>query len=101
MTNAQLYIGRFGDGKSWRGAIDDVRIYDHVLSPEQIAAMYNGGSGNNNVIVSQETTAGDAWQCEVTPFSDSEMGATQSSNTLNIVGAGVDSGNITMHCLSS
>ena len=87
MTNGQLYIGRFGDGKSWRGVIDDARVYAHVLSPEQIAAMYNGGSGNNNEIVSQETAAGDAWQCEVTSFSDSEMGVAQSSNTLNIVGA--------------
>ena len=74
--------------------IDDARVYAHVLSPEQIAAMYNGGSGNNNVIVSQETTAGDEWQCVVTPFSDSEMGATQSTNPLNIVG-GADEYTIT------
>ncbi len=82
-----VYIGAFGGGYQMNGRIDDARVYSHVLSPEQIAAMYNGGSGNNNEIVSQETAAGDDWQCEVTAFSDSEMGATQSSNTLNIVDA--------------
>ncbi len=45
------------------GRIDDARVYAHVLSPEQIAAMYNSGSGNNNEIVSNETAAGDEWQC--------------------------------------
>jgi hypothetical protein len=84
MTNAQTFIGRSGGGASWRGVIDDVRIYAHVLSPEQIAAMYNGGSGNNNVIVSQEIAAGDTWQCEVTPFSNSEKGGTQPSNPVTI-----------------
>jgi hypothetical protein len=46
--------------------------------------MYNGGSGNNNVIVSQEIAAGDTWQCEVTPFSNSEKGGTQPSNPVTI-----------------
>jgi lysophospholipase L1-like esterase len=89
MTNAQVFIGRYGGGASWRGVIDDVRIYAHVLSPEQIAAMYNSGSGNNNVTVSQETAAGDTWQCEVIPFSDSDVGATQPSDTLNIIAGGL------------
>ncbi len=34
------------------------------------------------------------WQCEVTPFSDSEVGVTQSSNTLTIIG-GADEYTIT------
>ena len=87
VTDDAVYIGAFGGGYQMNGRIDDARVYSHVLSPEQIAAMYNGGSGNNNEIVSQETAAGEDWQCEVTAFSDSEMGATQPSNTLNIVDA--------------
>ena len=85
MTHAGTWIGRYGGGSSWRGVIDDARVYAHVLSPEQIAAMYNGGSGNPNVIVSQETAAGEDWQCEATPFSAEEMGTTQFSNTVTIV----------------
>ena len=94
VTDSALYIGAYAASNPMRGRIDDARVYAHVLSPEQIAAMYNGGSGNNNEIVSQETAAGDAWYCEVTPFSDSEMGVTQPSNTLNIVG-GADEYTIT------
>ncbi len=94
VTDPTFPLGALSKRINWLGTIDDARIYDHVLSPEQIAAMYNSGSGNNNVIVSQETTAGDTWQCEVTPFSDSEMGVTQSSNILTIIG-GADEYTIT------
>ena len=86
----QLWVGAFSrspDGDpphcNWNGLIDDARVYDYALTPEQIAALFNTG---RNVIVSEETAAGDEWQCRVTPFSDSEMGVAQSSNTLAIVG---------------
>ncbi len=87
VTDATISIGSFGYGKGWmwKGTIDDVGIYDRALSAEQIAAMYNGGGGDNNAIVSRETAAGEEWQCEVTPFSDSETGVAQFSNTLDIV----------------
>ena len=38
-----LYIGRKGSGEKFfffRGAIDDVRIYDHALSAEEVGALY-------------------------------------------------------------
>ncbi len=87
----QLWVGAFSrsiDGDpphcNWNGLIDDARVYDYALTPEQVAAMFHTG---RNVIVSEETAAGDDWRCEVTPFSDTEVGATQASNTLSIVGA--------------
>ena len=37
-------IGEFGAGARWfRGAVDDVRIYNHELTPQDVAAMYNAG----------------------------------------------------------
>ena len=85
VTDPTISVGCFGtNGYNWLGTIDDARIYNTVLSPEQIAAMYNSGSGTDNVMVSQETAAGEDWQCEVTPFSDAEMGVTQFSNTVTI-----------------
>ena len=41
------------------GAIDEVRIYNYSLSPEQIKALYNS---RTDLIVSQETDYGDIWQ---------------------------------------
>ena len=85
VTDATLLIGSFGSGNNWSGNIDEPRVYDHVLSPQQIAAMYNGGSGDINEIVSQQTDVGEDWQCRVTPFSASDEGATAASNTLTIL----------------
>ncbi len=77
-------IGSFGAGNGWmwQGTIDDPRVYTHVLSPEQIYAMYAVGQ---NIIRATETGVGEEWQARVTPFSDSEPGATYPSNTITIV----------------
>jgi hypothetical protein len=42
-TNFSLYIGRAyaSNGWGWRGAIDDVRLYDKELSSAEVAALYN------------------------------------------------------------
>jgi len=76
-----VYVGGFGGSNAWRGNLDDVRVYGHALTAEQIAALHSQGE---NVIVSQETTLGDTWQCRVTPFSASAAGVTEVSNTLTI-----------------
>jgi hypothetical protein len=36
-------IGRRGDGNYAVGAIDDVRIYNRALSPDEIKRLYNMG----------------------------------------------------------
>jgi hypothetical protein len=39
-----LYVGdNFGNSNFWKGLIDDVRVYNRVLSASQIAALYSGG----------------------------------------------------------
>ena len=82
VTDETLLIGSFagGGGNAWIGLIDDARVYDHVLSPEQILALYDG----SDLIKSTETSVGEVWQADVTPFSASEMGDAGTSNTLTI-----------------
>ncbi|MEJ2722377.1 MAG: FlgD immunoglobulin-like domain containing protein [bacterium] len=81
VTDATISIGSFGvsNGWMWQGTIDDARIYNRALSPDQILALYNGES---NVIRSTETLDGDAWMACVTPFSLTDAGTTVCSDTL-------------------
>jgi len=65
----------------WVGAIDEPRIYDYVLSPEQINSFYVNGF---NTIVPEETQGWDLWRADVTPFSSSTAGTTVGSNDLRV-----------------
>ncbi len=80
ITDPGLLVGAIQRTFAWRGMIDEARIYNYVLSPEQISALYNGG----DLIVSTETSVGDEWQAHVTPFSSTEVGSTYQSNTVTI-----------------
>jgi len=83
-TNA--LIGTYqGDCCEAKGYIDDARIYSGALSPEQIMSLYQNG---RDVIVSQETSVGDVWQAQVTPFNDTSAGTTVASNDITIQDAG-------------
>jgi hypothetical protein len=80
VTETGVLIGAIQQTFTWRGMIDEARIYDRALSAEQILALYNGG----NVIVSSETSIGDEWQAHVTPFSSTDIGMTYPSNIITI-----------------
>ena len=90
VTQAAVQVGSFATNYAWNGSIDDARLYPFVLSGDQIAALYASGVGDSNTVVAAETTPGEVWQCQVTPFSDTEAGTTEASNTLTIGGAGPD-----------
>jgi lysophospholipase L1-like esterase len=83
VTDATIFIGSTGAASGgWQGFIDDVRIYPHALSPQQIESLYLNGK---DIVVSQETATGEEWECEVTPFSNiagGEAGDTRGSNPL-------------------
>ena len=70
-----------GTGTYFNGSIDDLRIYNYSLSPQQILALYNN---KTNTIVSQELSTDDVWRCEVTPFSNLIAGDLYVSNNLTI-----------------
>ncbi|MHC4075964.1 MAG: LamG-like jellyroll fold domain-containing protein, partial [Planctomycetota bacterium] len=83
-TSPTTYIGAYPSGD---GACDfsdmmisQVRIYDHALSPEQLAALYNG----DNKIVAAETDANQVWHCCVIPFTSMQAGAVCDSNSITI-----------------
>ncbi len=81
ILDATLHVGAFANSSQWNGRIDEARLYNAVLSPEQILALYHG----SDTIKYTETVLGEAWYADVTPFSATEMGTTVSSNTLTIM----------------
>lgn len=42
-SNFPVYLGKHDGGNPFNGTIDDVRIYNRALSPEEIRAAYEGG----------------------------------------------------------
>ena len=45
-SNPYLNIGRWGGGdRNFNGKIDDIRMYDHGLSEDEVAALYNENNG--------------------------------------------------------
>ncbi|MBN2420963.1 hypothetical protein JXB27_01650 [Candidatus Woesearchaeota archaeon] len=70
------------NGENFNGMIDDVKIFNRSLSPEQIAYLYQH---RVDIISSSETQTGDIWTACVTP-NDGFNGRTVCSNNLTVVG---------------
>lgn len=70
------------NSSGWDGMIDEVKLYRRALSYEQISALYEN---RTDLIVSQETSAGDIWSCEITPNDFKEDGSTLQSNAVKII----------------
>lgn len=47
-TPANVYVSSSPDSRRFKGQIDDARIYNYALTPEQIKQVYNGGAINFN-----------------------------------------------------
>ncbi len=82
--DASVRVGTYGTCCGMVGTIDDAAVYQVALSEDQIEALYAAGAGDQNTMVAAETTVGQEWQCQVTPFSDTEAGTTETSNTATI-----------------
>ncbi|MBU0757143.1 MAG: hypothetical protein KKF44_03705, partial [Nanoarchaeota archaeon] len=69
------------------GTLDEVKIYNYSLSPEQIWANYEAGLAGKSAktIVFNETTTGDEWLCSVTPNDGYQDGLTKNSTAVTIV----------------
>ena len=75
-------------GDNFTGIIDEFRIYDRVLSPEQIYQNYlctKDGNSDQSVIVSEELVLGDIWRCIVTPNNSIIDDVSTESNSLQVV----------------
>ena len=77
-----LFIGRTYQGTSYfNGTLDEFRIYNHSLTPEQIQNNY---LLNYNTIISNETTRTESYICSITPNDGEEDGTTLNSTSLII-----------------
>ncbi|MCP4270711.1 MAG: LamG domain-containing protein, partial [Gammaproteobacteria bacterium] len=72
-----MWLGARVGGWQFLGSIDEVQIFNEILSAEQIA---NLAAGNPQIIDSEETTLGETWQSCVTPNDGTEDGITKCSN---------------------
>ncbi len=82
---AETGKGRIGsrtlNDLNFNGSIDEVRIFNRALSAEQILQM---NSTVTNIMVSEETTPGETYQCELTPNDGEADGETKQSNELEV-----------------
>ncbi|MFC1691808.1 LamG-like jellyroll fold domain-containing protein, partial [Nanoarchaeota archaeon] len=79
----KIMIGREErNNRYWNGSIDNVMIFNHSLSDNQIKALYNN---RTDLIVSQETTKGELWRACITPNDGVEDGASNCSNNLTVL----------------
>ncbi|MFC1705027.1 LamG domain-containing protein, partial [Nanoarchaeota archaeon] len=79
---APIRIGSHDGQYEHDGQIDEILIFNHSLSAEQVKALYQN---RTDLIVSQETSTDDIWQCEITPNDGYDDGTTLQSNSLTIV----------------
>ena len=69
-------------GRGFKGIIDEVMIFDYALSAEQIKTFYEG---KTNLIVSEETSGGDVYMCQITPNDGEVDGITKNSSELEVL----------------
>ena len=82
ITDPSVLIGSTRGDYAWRGKLDDARVYNYVVSPEQIASMYT--AGGDKKVVANETELGEVWETRVTGFSTTEASVPFASNTLTV-----------------
>ncbi|MGV8161935.1 MAG: LamG-like jellyroll fold domain-containing protein [Candidatus Nanoarchaeia archaeon] len=81
------YYSRVGDSSYFNGSIDDFRLFNRVLSPEQVNVTYQAGlaSKHPTLLVSNEIMLGDVWSVAVTPTDKNSDGTTVLSNSVAIM----------------
>lgn len=75
----------------FNGMIDELRIYNRVLSSEQIYQdflLMNSGDTSISVIVSDETLLGETWKCIVIPANSNGDSSPIYSNQITIINYG-------------
>lgn len=81
VTDDTILIGSMAYNWFWYGNIDEPRVFNTALTSDQVASLYTNG---NNYIAPSETSGGEEWFVDITPFSFSEVGGTYRSNTITI-----------------
>ncbi len=87
-TIYNFLIGRYTTGGfDFNGNIDEIRIYNRSLSPEQIKLLYEN---RTDIISFTETRTGENWTVDVTPNDNSSDGVKVRANQLIIPSIGID-----------
>ena len=55
--SSKTYIGRYGNGNYWSGAMDEVAIWDKALSSSDVETLYNAGYDLTNTSENSEDYA--------------------------------------------
>ncbi|MFC1686908.1 LamG domain-containing protein, partial [Nanoarchaeota archaeon] len=77
-----LWIGEYSNiGRAWNGTIDEVLIFNHSLTPEQVYAMY---INRTDLISWNETSRGDNWSACITPNDGTQDGTMVCTENLTI-----------------
>jgi hypothetical protein len=87
-TGLSLGHGNSGSGGYWYGLLDELEVYNYVLSSDQITQIFisqKDGDTSERVFVSEETSIGQTWQVVVTPNDSIRDGVSVASNTLTII----------------
>ncbi|MFC2136285.1 LamG-like jellyroll fold domain-containing protein, partial [Bacteroidota bacterium] len=76
-------------GYAWaplNGSVDEFKVYNYSLTPEEINESYNAGSAGKHptTLHSNATAEGETWTVAVTPNDGFEDGSTSTSNSLLI-----------------
>ena len=103
-TSENLEVGRWDAGGIilyYNGTLDDAKIFDRVLHPDQINQIYEdtkNGKSSNSTIVNTETNPEDTWTVVVTPNDGYEDGVSKNASigilsvTTTTTGGGGSSG---------
>ncbi|MBT4114393.1 hypothetical protein HOE41_02035, partial [Candidatus Woesearchaeota archaeon] len=83
-------IGGFGASTTsldFTGHLDDVKVFNRSLTPEQIDQIYNAGLAGHSVqnMSFNETVVNDTWTVAVTPNDLESDGTTTTSNSVTII----------------
>jgi len=73
---------------NFTGLIDEIKLYERVLSPEQIYQNYlctKDGDSSKSIIVSEETSLWESWKCVITPNDGQQDDLSIESNILTII----------------
>ena len=81
-TNYTIGLVPTTNNLDYKGHIDELMIWNRSLSPEQIYAL---SQNDTDIIVAQETIAGENWTVQATPNDGFEDGAMVTSNNVTIL----------------
>ena len=95
----KFIVGKGGKGavdSGWDGLIDELKIFNRELTPEQVALLFNSGTPNDKRISKFETTATEQWQAQVTPTDTVDDGTVLTTNTITLAANNAPGGTITL-----